>query len=405
MEPIVIVGAGVAGVTAARELRRLGRRSVLLEARDRVGGRAWTDRSRLGVPLDIGCSWLHSADVNPWTAYARAHGFTVRERSPVWQRRIGGVEASPEYRQAWLAAFQRNEALIAAAARDHRDVAVSDIVPDDAHRPMFDAVMGWLMGVHSSQVSTVDYDRYADSDRNWYVLGGLGALIAHAAEGLEVRCDVAVTSIDWSGSSVRVATNRGELRAAGVIVTVPTPLIADEQLRFTPHAPGLLEACHGVPLGVANKVFIEMAPGALPHEGSVFTVGTDRTSRTASYETRPLEEEVLLAYFGDGLARELEEERSLEAFAMEELTDIYGAGFRAQVRRMTASAWAGDPWSRGAYSAARPGCAHLRARLSEPLGERVFFAGEACSLDYFGTVNGAWQSGVEAANRILAASR
>jgi monoamine oxidase len=397
MNDILIVGAGAAAIAAARELQRLGASPVLLEARERIGGRAWTDRSRLGVPLDMGCSWLHSADMNPWTLYAREHGFTVRERSPMWQRRVGGVEASPEYRAAWLAAFQRNEDLIAEAARAGRDIPVSDVAPNDRHRPTFDAVMGWLMGVDSTQASTVDFHRYADTDRNWYVLGGLGEVIGHAARNLDVRLDVAVSEIDWSGRPVRVVANRGELRAAAVIVTVPTPLIASERLRFTPRAPDLLEAAHGVPLGVANKVYFDMAPGALPHEGSVFTIGTDRSSRTGSYQMRPLEQEVLLAYFGDGLARELEETGALVAFALEELTSMYGASFRANVRRTVETAWAGDPWSLGAYSAALPGCAHLRTRLSEPLGERVFFAGEACSLDYFGTINGAWHTGVAAA--------
>jgi monoamine oxidase len=403
MNDIVIVGAGAAGIAAARELRRLGARPMLLEARERIGGRAWTDRSQLGVPLDMGCSWLHSADRNPWTVYAREHGFTVRERSPMWQRRIGGVEASPEYRAAWVAAFQRNEDLIAAAARVGRDVPASEVVPNDRHRPTFDAVMGWLMGVDSTQVSTVDFDRYADSERNWYVLGGLGELIAHAARDLDVQLGAAVSEVDWSGNAVRLVTNRGELRAAAVIVTVPTPLIANERLRFTPCASGLLEACRGVPLGVANKVYFEMTPGTLPHEGSVFTVGTDRSSRTGSYQTRPLEQEVLLAYFGDGLARELEETGALAAFALEELTSMYGSAFRANVRRTVESAWAADPWSLGAYSAALPGCAHLRTRLSEPLGERVYFAGEACSLEYFGTINGAWHTGVAAAQAVYRA--
>ena len=82
---------------------------------------------------------------------------------------------------------------------------------------------------------------------------------------------------------------------------------------------------------------------------------------------------------------------------------MYGSGFRANVRRTVESAWAADPWSRGAYSAALPGCAHLRTRLSEPLGERVYFAGEACSLEYFGTINGAWHTGVAAAQAVYRA--
>lgn len=398
---VVIVGAGAAGIVAARELQKNGLRPIVLEARQRVGGRAWTESARLGMPLDIGCSWLHSADVNPWTAYARANGFIVRERSPVWQRLVGGVEPPQAYRDAWLRAFERNSRLIAEAAQAGRDVSVVEVIPNDEHQPLFDAVMGWLMGVNAAQVSTLDFARYADSDSNWYVLGGLGAVIAHAASGLDVRLGVEVRDIDWSGVDVRIVTNRGALRADAVIVTAPTPLIANEMLRFTPAAPSLLEACHGLPLGVANKVFIEMQPGTLPHEGSMFGVGTTQSARTASYQTRPLEQEVLLAYFGGDLARKLEEVGELEAFALDELTRMYGSGFRADVRRTVQSGWARDPWSLGAYSAAKPGCAQLRERLSEPLGERVFFAGEACSLHHFGTVHGAWETANGVAARVM----
>jgi monoamine oxidase len=394
---VVIVGAGAAGLAAGQELLRRGVRPLVLEARSRVGGRAWTDESAFGFPLDMGCSWLHSANLNPWMTYARKHGYTVRERSPQWQRRIGAVEASAEYQAAWYGAFRRNEELIAAAAGAGRDVAVSDVIPNDRHRPLFDCVMSWLMGVDTAHVSTLDYDRYADSDRNWSVVEGLGNVVAHAAGALDVRLDTPVTTLDWSGKRVRLQTPHGALEAQAVIVTAPTTVLAEEGIRITPAAPALLDACHGVPLGNANKVFIQMAPGALPYEGSVHFTGTDRSVCTASYQTRPLEREVLLAYFGGGFARELEERGELESFALDELTGIFGASFAAQVRHIVHSEWTRDPWSRGAYSAARPGCAHLRERLTEPLGERVFFAGEACSIDYFGTINGAWSTGVAAA--------
>lgn len=398
---VVIAGAGAAGLTAARELTRAGIRPLVLEARGRPGGRAWTDTETFGFPVDLGCSWLHSADVNPWTRYARECGCTVRERSPIWQRRIGGMEASAEYTAAWLAAFRRNEELIAAAADAGRDVSVADIVPDDRSRPLFDCVMSWLMGVDTAHVSTLDFARYADSEQNWYVLEGLGSLVACAAADVDVRLNVQVREIDWSGPRARVITNAGDLQADSVIVTAPTSVIASGALRFSPEAPSLLEACHSIPLGVANKVFMEVAPGALPYEGSVFSTGSDRTVRTASYQTRPLEREVMLAYFGGGFARELEERGELEAFALDELTDIFGAEFRSQVRRTLHSSWARDPWARGAYSAARPGRAHMREKLSEPLGERVFFAGEACSVNYFGTLNGAWETGAAAACAVM----
>jgi monoamine oxidase len=399
----IVIGAGAAGIAAARYLREQGRQVIVLEARSRIGGRAWTDTASFGFPLDMGCAWLHSADINPWTQYAHENGFRLIERSPIWQRRIGSEPATPEYTRAWGAAFERNEGLAEQAAKAGRDVPVSTILPNDEFRPPFDAVMTWLMGTDSEFVSTVDLTRYADTGVNWAACDGLGTIVAHAARELDVRLDTAVQVIDWSGSVVRLATTRGTLEADGVIVTVPTPLLVDDQtLRFTPAMPtDLREAFAGIPLGLANKVFIEMQPGALPFEGSEFIIGTISTARTASYQTRPSGRDVMLAYFGGSLARELEGQGALEAFARDDLSRIFGAEFVSRIRRTVCTGWASDPWSRGSYSAALPGMAHMRERLEMALAERVYFAGEAASIDSFGTIHGAWHSGVRAAQRLL----
>src|SRR5690349_14271715 len=109
---VVIVGAGAAGIAAARHLRQAGLNPLLLEARDRVGGRAWTNVAAFGFPVDMGCAWLHSADRNPWMSYAREQGFKIIERSPVWRRRIGRDEPSEAYKASSAAAYGRNDALI-----------------------------------------------------------------------------------------------------------------------------------------------------------------------------------------------------------------------------------------------------------------------------------------------------
>jgi monoamine oxidase len=400
MRDIVIVGAGAAGIAAARTLREQGIDALVLEARDRIGGRAWTDTTTLGVPIDLGCAWLHSADRNPWTAYAREARFQLLERSPVWQRRIGREEASPAYLQAWHAAFERNELLIAEAAAAGRDVPVAQVVPDDQFRKMFDAVMGWLMGVNAAEVSTVDYARYQDSEVNWAVPQGLGSLVAHCGAALDVRLTTPVRTIDCRGERVRIETDSGVIESRAVIVTLPTSLLARGDVRFLPELPVMhQEAFAAVPLGVPNKVFFEVAPDAMPFAGTVHFVGTDKDERTASYATRPADQNVLLAFFGGTLSRELEQRGELEAFARDELARIFGSNFNSQLQRAISTAWASDPWSRGSYSAALPGQADMRERMSVPVQDRIFFAGEACSPDYFGTIIGASASGIAAAKR------
>lgn len=398
---VAIVGAGAAGIAAARELRRLQHGAILLEARDRVGGRAWSESQTFGVAIDRGCAWLHSAERNPLTIYAREHGFSVIEKSARWRSRIGARELTAEDQQRSFEAFQNYESSIAAAAREGRDIAAARVVPNDRYRPQFDAVMGWLMGVDTEHVSTLDYDRYDNSELNWPVAEGLGAVVAHAASGLDVRLREQVRRIDWSGQRIRVHSAGGILDADAVIVTVPTTVLAMTPIEFTPALPRAYEeAFQHVPLGLANKVFFEFEPGALPAGDMLHFVGTDETARTASYAIRPAGHELLLAYFGGSFARELEMRGELEAFARDELAQIFGADLIRKIRRATSTKWAADQFSRGSYSAAEPGYAHLREQLNVPVAQKIFFAGEACSIRDFGTVHGAWFSGESAARAV-----
>jgi len=399
-----VVGAGAAGLAAARELARAGLTVRVLEARARVGGRAWTDVETFGVPIDRGCAWLHCADRNPWTAFARAQAYTVVERSPDWQRHIGREPLSPERRARWDAEWQRAEGAIEAAGRAGRDVPASAVLPADLEfRTLFDAIMSWAMGVDTAELSTADYTAYEDTEINWAVREGLGAVVARAARGLDVVLDCPVLAIDWSGPRVRVTTGQGLVECRTVVVTVPTTLLARGTPRFSPALPADYdEAFGGLTLGVANKVFVDVAPGVLPLAGTVHIVASDTTTRTASVTVRPAGHELLLVFFGGAYARELETAGALESTARDELVRLFGSDLGRQIRRTTATAWLSDPWARGSYSAARPGFARCRTVLAVPVADRVFFAGEACSANFFSTAHGAYATGLAAADAALA---
>ena len=151
-------------------------------------------------------------------------------------------------------------------------------------------------------------------------------MVASAARDLDVVLDCPVTAIDWRGLRVRVATTRGTLEAKAVLVTVPTTLLARGEPAFTPALPAEYgEAFAGLPLGIANKVFLELEPGALPFDGTVNFVASAARARTVSLTVRPAGHELLLAYFGGDYARDLEAQGALEAAAREELVRIFGA--------------------------------------------------------------------------------
>jgi monoamine oxidase len=399
---VAIIGAGAAGIAAGRKLQAAGRRVILLEARERIGGRAVVSQ-QLGTPADLGAAWLHFAEENAWTELAEQAGFGIVRREPGWgpETCIGAHVPSAAEKAAAVASVRHYEQLVAAAVQAGRDVPVSTVVPQDAYRPRFDAVMTWAVGVESSAVSTVDMHNYADSGSNWGVHEGLGNVVAAAARDLPVQRAM-VTAINWSGNTLRIESTAGRIEAAAAIITVPTALLARDAIRFHPPLPqGHAEAIANLPLGVCNKVFFRLREEGIAAELPRHFLGSDTTSRTCSWSARINEQPVLMAYFGGDLSWELEQRGELEQFAREEFRRNFGADALSELGAALSTAWGADPLSLGSYSAARPGHADARVKLAAPVSPRLHLAGEACAVHHYGTLHGAWLSGVAAAARLL----
>jgi monoamine oxidase len=393
----VVIGAGAAGLAATRTLVEHGFSVQAIEARDRVGGRAHTDAATYGVPYDRGCAWLHSADVNPFRRIAGELGFHVPESSTKWRGRIGTL--TPVETAAANRGIDEGFEIIDAAGAAGRDVPASTVLPPGGPgRREIDAILTWVMGVDTPAVSTRDHFLYRDTGFNWPVREGYGALVAAYGAGLPVRLSTPATAVDWRGPGVKVTTPSGDLEARLAIVTVPTGVLAAEQLRFSPALPASkLTAIENLPLGIADKAVFRVAGDPFGLEPDSSAIAHQGTSRTAAVQVRPFGRDIVICYFGGGYARELEESGGLVAAGEAALVNLFGASVRKHLSQPAATAWHLDPFARGSYSAARPGHAHRRADLAETLGDRLFFAGEACSLDFFSTCHGAHLSGIDAA--------
>jgi monoamine oxidase len=405
----IVIGAGAAGLAATHKLRAYGLSVIALEARGRIGGRAWAESESFGVPVDRGCAWLHSADINPWRSVAAEHGCTVIERNPVWRSRLGNRWLHEDEEANWDRAVDDRYAAIDAAGEAGRDVPASDIVNGTGpYAWLFEAVCSWVSGVQPAELSTLDHARYGDTGNNWPVVEGYGTIVARYGAGLPVRLDTPVSAVEWGGTGVTVSTPAGTLRARSAIVTLPPSVLADGSIRFTPALPvAKQEAIHHIALGIANKVFLAFNgdPFGMP-EMSFATASSDRR-RAVSLQFRPFGQNLVMGYLGGTLARELElaGAATMTDFVLAELVAMFGSAVRHQITRTSCTAWYTDQWSRGAYSAAHPGHAHRRSDLAAPLDEKLFFAGEACSTDAYSTCHGAYLTGLAAANAAAAALR
>jgi monoamine oxidase len=402
---VVVVGAGAAGIAALRRLAASGLSVVALEARNRVGGRTRTVLAAPDFPVDYGAEFLHSADENVLATPIAEAGFTIDKTPPHWMRQSFNKDFPPEDQQAFRDALNAFEARLFKAAKSGIDRPGSDFFePGGRWNVLIDAFSSYYNGAEFDQVSTLDFAAYEDSGVNWRVKEGYGAAIASLADLSRVVLDCPVTTIHRDGPELALDTAKGRITARAVIVAVPTPALANGALRFSPVLPGKADAAAGLPLGLADKVFLAVDdPEALPVEGHLFG-HSDRTE-TGSYHLRPFGRPYIAAFLGGRCARGLDGQGAgaATAFVLDELEALMGAAFRRGLHPIGETRWAADPYALGSYSHALPGHQADRAVLAAAVEDRIFFAGEATHETFYSTAHGAWESGVRAADEAIAA--
>ena len=402
---VAIIGGGAAGIGAARRLHDAGIPCLIIEARARLGGRSWTSRDDDGFALDLGCGWLHSAERNPWTKIAERQGRAIDRSPPPWMRLSLGNGFPPDEQRAFVAAQRAFFDRLDQAGEREPDRPASDFLdPSGRWNNLIGAVSTYVTGAEPDKVSVIDFARYEDDGVNWRVVEGLGTTIAAHADGAPTVLDCAVTCIDHTGARLAIETGRGTIMADRVIVTVPSALLAQEALRFRPALPDKIEAAAGLPLGLADKLFLRLArPEEFPPDSRLFG-RVDRTA-TATYHMRPFGRPLIECYFGGSNAADLESggQAAFFEFARTELTALLGSAFARRIAPVDWHGWRSDPFARGSYSYALPGKADGRAVLAAPVDERLFFGGEACSRHDFSTAHGALLTGLAAADAVIAA--
>ncbi len=401
---VVIIGAGVAGIAAARRIMFAGRKCVVLEATGTIGGRCLTDTALFGVPYDRGARAFHTPEANPVARLALQSGFDIYPAPPGQRMRIARRYARESEMEDMLSSMVRANTAIADVARK-ADVACAQALPKDLGewRPTVEFLLGPnLCGKDVSDTSTADLARAADRDVHAFCRQGLGAVVAKLAADVPVQLSTPATRINWGvRAGVEVETERGKIDARAVIITASTNVLAAGKIRFTPDLPKRqLDAIERLRLGSYDHITLELTGNPLGLRSDEVVFEKSSNVRTAALLANIAGGTLCTVNVGGRFGRELSAKGTKEmiGFAIDWLDNLYGAGLkRSAGGRAYATRWNEEPWVLGAMSAASPGGQFARRTLMEPINNRLYFAGEAAHERLWGTVGGAWESGDRAA--------
>ena len=403
----MVVGAGAAGLAAARRLRAEGIAVTLIEAGSRIGGRAWTGQIG-GEPFDHGASWLHDAERNPLVGLASNDDHLINSDAARQEMMtVNGRPATSGELEAYEAAWDRLDTVVAPALAGP-DVSLAAAMAPMQADPWAELIALWegaiIAAADAADLGVQDWRRNRLGGSNLVPAQGVGAYLAkHLAT--EAELNTAARRVAWSGPGVRIETPCGTIAAGAAVITVSTGVLAAGGLRFDPPLPGAVQASiHALPMGLLSKVaFPRLGDERLELADS--TLVADRDGRM-TFIAWPQGRRYLAGFFGGSLAWSVADDaRAAEALARDELRRALGDDVARRVGPAAAvTNWGRDPLFAGSYAYAGPGDADARGALAAAFpGERIVFAGEATRTDGLaGTVGGAYLSGVAAAERLLA---
>lgn len=402
---VVIVGAGAAGIAAAHVLREQGVSYVQIEAGAHVGGRAWTENETFGVPFDHGAHWVQSETRNPYFNRAKTSGHRFYEAPETYGIYADDGPATAQQEDALWSAWDDVYGAITTAGRKGQDVSPASVAPGDGpwDKTAWFGIGPWEMGKDMEDFSCKDWYNSADSN-DWYCAEGYGRLVADYAAGLPIHLKTPATRIVWSGKGVEIDTPGGTIRAKAVILTVSTGVLAGGDLAFDPPLPvETQDAIQGITMGDYNHI-------ALQFDEDIFDLGEDGyvLHRVADGKegmgilTNASGTGLAYCDVGGSFARDLERAGEAAAldYALGKLRSLIGADVDKHYVAGAVTMWTADPLFRGCYASAVPGAHPMRAVLRQPVGDRIFFAGEACHPSLWATVGGADLSGAETAAKV-----
>ena len=402
---IVVIGAGAAGIAAARRIMAANRKVIVVEASNQIGGRCQTDVSTFDVPFDRGARWMHNPETNPMIKLARSAGLEITSAPQGQKIRIGRRNARPGETEEFLAALVRANRAIDDAARRF-DVSCASVLPKDlgvwADTAEF-ALGASFSGKDLKDVSVVDKVRAQDRNTAIACRQGLGTLIAKLGEQVPVSLSTPANRIVWGSRDVSVETSAGKILARAAVITVSSNVLAAGSIKFASELPKrTLDAASKLSLGSYDRIALHMPGNPLGLARDDIVIEQSNSMKTALIYANIGGSSLCSIDVGGSFGRDLsaQGEAAMVAFAKEWLTKLFGSDVAAAVKKSSATRWNAAPFALGAMSAASPGGQSSRKVLSEPIG-CMYLAGEATHETLWGTIDGAWESGERAADAAL----
>jgi len=403
---VVVIGAGIAGLEAAKTLQAKGVSFVVVEANNRIGGRAYTDNETFGVPFDTHAHWIIHPNDNPLIKYGKNNGFDIYRRPGIYKSFVGNREATAEEirdRDKTYELFYKRIEASAKKVNGDDDNARIALGEDFFKLPWGYTVAAsegpWSMAQNSKDYSPIDWWNSSGGSRH-FCREGYGAVVAHYGRDVPVSLSTWVNEIDWSGDGVKVITSAGTIKARAAILTVSVGVLANNRIKFTPELPlKKQEAIAGIDMAVMDYIGLQFTEDVFGFGADVDVDQQQHDENGVGYLANLSGTNLVYSFVGGDQAKALENETMdvAIAYSLDGMKSMLGTDIGKKFIKGFATTTGKIPFWDGSYSTAKPGKQAMRAVLRQTLAEKLYFSGEACHPLQWATVHGGLNAGKKSA--------